>query len=529
MFNPQVSLTNSNQHKIANGQQSLSISKPFQGRTVRKRTDDISSRSVWKTMLVLGALLSPASAGPMKLSGLGNSEALSKSCTQLSPVELPFDVKPICQMDPFPLSQTNETAVDMLSKPRDAQANKQIDTELVTHIMAAIHTRNYDKMIRLNLKDKNIDLNYPLDAKGRSFLHLAVEHNFMGGIRALIEAGADPNHGDRLGLTPLHHAVIRKRPNIIEILGKLGADPNKVCFNGYTPINFVLWVYILEEKAVLKSLLNIPGAEMEIVPKSPLKTTKGYQKFHDNIINYVTSSSVERTAEDPSGLRERLIEAIQAKEYDKMFTWNFDEIDLNYPLDVHGRSFLHFALALEPTAERDQLISKLLKEGAMLSYGDNYGLTPLHYATARLDLNAVLRFICSGASPDQFCLHGFSARDFSELMGSPFIFGDHQIFCESNEHIQDVRQKIFNVESAKKKILQDDERSIFIEQASYLLKIKKDIEVLNGLMEYMISSSTERIVSRDLTTDQCFQYIPRPTSSSKPFDPHWKWPHMRVS
>ena len=226
-------------------------------------------------------------------------------------------------------------------------------------------------------------------------------------------------------------------------------------------------------------------------------------------------------------MREQLIEAIHAKEYDKIFTWNLDEIDLNYPLDVHGRSFLHYALALESTTERDQLINKLLKEGAMLSYGDNYGLTPLHYATTRLDLNAILRLICSGASPDQLCLHGFSARDISESMGSPFIFGDHQIFCESNEHIRDVSQKIFNVEGVKKKILQDYARTV-IEQASYLIKI--DMEVLNELMEYMLSLSAERIVSsRDMTTDQCFQYIPRPTSSYKSFDPHWKWPHMRIS
>ena len=204
------------------------------------------------------------------MTGLGNSGALS-SDPQLSPLALPFDLKPQCQVDSFLLPLTNGNAEDIQpTKPKETDTSNSLDTELVTQIIDAIHTRNYDKMIRLQLKDKTIDLNYPLDAKGRSFLHLAIEHNFMGGIRALIEAGADPNHGDQLGLTPLHHAVIRKRPHLIDILGELGADPNKVCFNGYTPVNFALWVYILEEKAVLKSLLSIPGAEMEIVPKAPL-------------------------------------------------------------------------------------------------------------------------------------------------------------------------------------------------------------------------------------------------------------------
>ena len=57
-------------------------------------------------------------------------------------------------------------------------------------------------------------------------------------VRRLVQAGADPNARDDIGLTPLHNAaILRINPEIVEALLEAGADPNVTDKWGQTPLN----------------------------------------------------------------------------------------------------------------------------------------------------------------------------------------------------------------------------------------------------------------------------------------------------
>jgi len=227
------------------------------GNKVKKKNDAISSGHLIKT-LALGALLGTACAAPVY--STKNSGTLSSNLTlsnDAGPIVLSADVNPLNNFDAT--KYFNAYGED-LSKSVNAPKNEQNESQLKKRIEAAIQSKNYD-MLSLKLKDKNIDLNHPIDEKGRTFLHIAVQYNFPGGIKALVEAGADLNQGDKLGLTPLHHAAILKSLDAIKLLGKFGADPNKLCKEGFAPVHLAIF---LGEANPVKALLAIAGVDVNI-------------------------------------------------------------------------------------------------------------------------------------------------------------------------------------------------------------------------------------------------------------------------
>ena len=62
-------------------------------------------------------------------------------------------------------------------------------------------------------------------------IHVAAQFSDVTAVNLLIEGGADVNLRDGLGLTPLHIAIYKDKPDVAEALLKAGADPNAV-FSG---------------------------------------------------------------------------------------------------------------------------------------------------------------------------------------------------------------------------------------------------------------------------------------------------------
>ena len=56
--------------------------------------------------------------------------------------------------------------------------------------------------------------------------------------KLLLDSGADPNHKDDQGKTPLYSAVINDQPKICEVLLDNGADPNHKDNQGKTPLHY---------------------------------------------------------------------------------------------------------------------------------------------------------------------------------------------------------------------------------------------------------------------------------------------------
>jgi len=70
-------------------------------------------------------------------------------------------------------------------------------------------------------------------------LYAATRHNFVDGVKLLLDNAADPNSTNNDGMTPLHCAV-SKNPAIVDLLIKAGADCNIRDDMGKTPLCHIM-------------------------------------------------------------------------------------------------------------------------------------------------------------------------------------------------------------------------------------------------------------------------------------------------
>ena len=63
-----------------------------------------------------------------------------------------------------------------------------------------------------------------VDGQGRTALLYAAGYGDLAAVRALCEAGADVNAGDRAGMTPLHWACLKAHAPVVELLLNSKAD-----------------------------------------------------------------------------------------------------------------------------------------------------------------------------------------------------------------------------------------------------------------------------------------------------------------
>lgn len=76
------------------------------------------------------------------------------------------------------------------------------------------------------------------DAAGATLLMWAATSSQPGGVRALLDMGANPRAQDREGRTPLHHALESPfpSPEVLRALLRGGADPNARTADGVSPL-----------------------------------------------------------------------------------------------------------------------------------------------------------------------------------------------------------------------------------------------------------------------------------------------------
>jgi uncharacterized protein len=182
------------------------------------------------------------------------------------------------------------------------------------------------------------------DGTGNTALHYAAENNYAAAIKILVERGADMYKNDMHNQTPLHYAAKNKKIDSLVVFGHIPHSYIDVKDRwGSTPLSCAVQNGSL---ACMEYLISC-GASVHT------KNTNGSSLLH-----------VAVTCDEEENLcLPQLLEQLK------------DQI--NIPNNSH-RTPLYKAI-LE---KRSQFIKPLVQAGASVSYQDNMGDTPMHYAAS---------------------------------------------------------------------------------------------------------------------------------------------------
>lgn len=106
--------------------------------------------------------------------------------------------------------------------------------------------RNDDVRVKAVMEDDAESLSYLLDAEQLStseksyLLSLAIAGDSSKSARVILVSGANPNHVDLYGNTPLREAVLDGNHQLVAILMSFGADPLTEDKTGFSPLAYSL-------------------------------------------------------------------------------------------------------------------------------------------------------------------------------------------------------------------------------------------------------------------------------------------------
>jgi len=150
---------------------------------------------------------------------------------------------------------------------------------------------NYSKALGM-AKIKNSLINLQWKNKG-PILHFAIEKKDLGGIKYLIEHGANPNMKNYKGETSLHLAAISSDLQTIKYLIQNRAKINEKTENGETPIfyaagynNLNIVKYFVKLNSDLK-VVNVLGEN--VLGYTPFSQDHHRSSDRTKIINYLKS------------------------------------------------------------------------------------------------------------------------------------------------------------------------------------------------------------------------------------------------
>lgn len=160
------------------------------------------------------------------------------------------------------LNNNADYMASLLEKGADPDTVDSINGRSLLHIAAA---KNYVRILSL-LISSGADVNHK-DLKGKTPLYDTVYNGGSAGLETaqkLIEAGADVNSQDEDGWTPLHLSVNSNKTEMAGFLLKAGADPNILNNIGLSP----LYISLVNSSIRCAELMLLHSGDIkkEIVP-----------------------------------------------------------------------------------------------------------------------------------------------------------------------------------------------------------------------------------------------------------------------
>jgi ankyrin repeat protein len=261
---------------------------------------------------------------------------------------------------------------------------------------------------------KGADVNAKGD--GRPALVWAAQNGWIDVVRTLLEAKADVNVRDNLGLTPLERVVdVGGKPELLELLIKAGADVNIQYPSQIDPGRTLLMMAVSEGKAATVDALIKAKADVSLADRSGnTALTIAISDDHPELIAALLKSGANVNASRPSfgtplhfALDNDKTAAAEA------LLKGGANVTLAGPA---GQTALMLAIRKE-----SPLLPKLLAAKADVNARDDQSLTPIYYAIEAGSGAAVTALIKAGADVNLPLNNGDTPLGFARRNGTPAL------------------------------------------------------------------------------------------------------------
>ena len=286
------------------------------------------------------------------------------------------------------------------------QGNEAALRSLESMLMSAVQNRNQAVVAMLLKLSANGNVPYNLLPS----LTMAIQNNYLGITRCLLENGANANMANTEGLTPLMIAADKGYLEMSRLLVEKGASVNATNRNGASSLMLAAqkgqWavVQLLGEHGAFVTITNYAGS-------SPLMFA--VQHGRPDVVQTLLSKGASANTRTREGITPLLM-ATQRNQ------WNIVQLLVEHGAVVNVTNHLGYTPLMSAVqCERPDIVQMLLNKNANVNTADTMGMTPLMIAAQKGHSDIAILLLKKGASANAKNMDGETALFFAFRSGKP--------------------------------------------------------------------------------------------------------------